>query len=169
MNMLKSLFSGSAAVAALLMLAGCVCSNNRCIDSTPDADPARRVLIGWAKRSIGKEGPVPIHGQFYLRVSQGVYAPVIVQALAVSNREDAVIFVSADMVSVTNIVLQKTIANLKKEAPAIPAEKIILNSTHTHSGPSVRVVPDHYPRQLKVTPGAEMQEFIARQITDAVT
>ena len=168
MKKLKSTVSTWAVAVSVLLLAGCVCSNNRCIDSTPDADPARRVLIGWAKRSIGKEGPVPITGQFYLRVSQGVYALVIVQALAVSNREDAVIFVSADMVSVTNIVLQKTIANLKKEAPAIPAEKIILNSTHTHSGPSANVVPDDYPRQVKVTPSTEMQDFIARQITDAV-
>ena len=60
----------------------------------------KAIKIGWGKRSIAKEGPVPITGQFYLRISQGAFTPVLVSALVIENGSDAVIFASADMVSV---------------------------------------------------------------------
>ncbi len=161
-------FSVTAGMAAMLIFsAGCV-SNQGCGKSCDEAYGGDHLQIGWARRSIAKEGPVPITGQFYLRVAQGQFTPVIAQAMAMTNKKDAVIFVSADMVSVNKAVLEKVCANLKKEAPAIPAEKIIINATHTHAGPSTNVIPEDYPRQVKVTPTSEMQDFIARQITDAV-
>ena len=161
-------FSVTAGMAAMLIFsAGCV-SNQGCGKSCDEAYGGDHLQIGWARRSIAKEGPVPITGQFYLRVAQGQFTPVIAQAMAMTNKKDAVIFVSADMVSVNKAVLEKVCANLKKEAPAIPAEKIIINATHTHADPSTNVIPEDYPRQVKVTPTSEMQDFIARQITDAV-
>ena len=61
---------------------------------TGDASSPDALKIGWAKRSIAKDGPVPITGQFYLRVSQGQFSPVLASALAVSTEKDSVIFVS---------------------------------------------------------------------------
>ena len=61
--------------------------------------------IGWGKRSIAMDGPVPITGQFHLRVSFGAYTDVIVSALVLDNEQDSVIFVSADMVSVPPALL----------------------------------------------------------------
>ena len=86
-----------------------------------------RLKIGWGKRSIALDGPVPICGQFYLRVSAGQYTPVLASALAISNKQDAVIFVTVDMVSFPAEGLKRVQSILKKEAPEIPAEKIILN------------------------------------------
>lgn len=51
----------------------------------------KAIKIGWGKRSIAKEGLVPITGQFYLRVAQGSYTPVLVSALVIENGSDAVI------------------------------------------------------------------------------
>ena len=167
MKMFKYFSVTAGAAAMLIFAAGCV-SNQGCIKTCDEAYGGDHLQIGWARRSIAKEGPVPITGQFYLRVAQGQFTPVIAQAMAMTNKKDAVIFVSADMVSVNKAVLEKVCANLKKEAPAIPAEKIIINATHTHAGPSANVIPEDYPRQVKVTPTSEMQDFIARQITDAV-
>ena len=167
MKMFKYFSVTAGAAAMLIFAAGCV-SNQGCIKTCDKAYGGDHLQIGWARRSIAKEGPVPITGQFYLRVAQGQFTPVIAQAMAMTNKKDAVIFVSADMVSVNKAVLEKVCANLKKEAPAIPAEKIIINATHTHAGPSANVIPEDYPRQVKVTPTSEMQDFIARQITDAV-
>ena len=156
----------AAAVAVLAVSAGCV--NDLCCKSVCDKAVADHLMIGWGKRSIVKDGPVPITGQFYLRVAQGQLTPVITQAMAMTNKNDAVIFVSADMVSVNNAVLKRVHEILKKENPSIPVDKIIVNATHTHAGPSSNQIPDDYPRQIEVTPTSEMREFIARQISDAV-
>ena len=125
--------------------------------------------IGWAKRSIIPDQPVPITGQFHLRVSQGVYTPVIASALVLANNSDAVIFVSVDVVSVRPLVLQFAQDFLKKEAPEIPADNLIINATHTHAGPGNRdVEDDDYPHGVKFMSGNKVAEFIARQIADAV-
>ena len=126
--------------------------------------------IGWAKRSIAPEkGAAPITGQFYLRVAQGQYTPVLTSAVVLENGDDAVIFVSADMVSVTRNVFLKVQSNLAKESPEIPAGKIIVNATHTHAGPSA-YGPEkaEYPNSVDFIPRSEMCDFIARQITEAI-
>ena len=149
-----------AAVAVFMTACASVQTGEK---ASPDA-----LKIGWAKRSIAKDGPVPITGQFYLRISQGQYSPVLASALAVSTEKDSVIFVSVDMPSFSAVTLQKVHAILKKESPEIPAEKIILNSTHTHAGPSSNVIPTDYPRQVKVISSDEMQAWLARQVAEAV-
>ena len=127
----------------------------------------KSIKIGWGKRSIAKEGLVPITGQFYLRVAQGSYTPVLVSALVIENGSDAVIFVSADMVFVQPEMLIAAQEILKKEAPEIPADKIIVNATHTHAGPSINKV-GGYPCKIKFTGHDEMIEFLSRQLADAV-
>ena len=78
-----------AAVAVFMTACASVQTGEK---ASPDA-----LKIGWAKRSIAKDGPVPITGQFYLRISQGQYSPVLTSALAVSTEKDSVIFVSVDI------------------------------------------------------------------------
>ena len=128
----------------------------------------KNIKIGWGKRSVAKSGPVPITGQFYLRVSQGVYTDVLVSALVIENGDDAVIFASADMVSVQPEMLTMAQDILRKEAPEIPVDKIIANATHTHAGPSSNKVSRDYPRKVDFTPTDEMLDFLSRQLADAV-
>ena len=155
-------------LTAITFAAVAVCMTACSTFQTAEADSPNALKIGWAKRSIAKEGPVPITGQFYLRISQGQYTPVLASALAISTQKDSVIFVSLDIVSFSADTLKKVHAILKKEAPGIPVEKIILNASHTHAGPSSNVIPTDYPRQLKVTPTEEMQAWLARQVAEAV-
>ena len=126
------------------------------------------LMIGWGERSIAKEGPFPITGQFSLRISQGQYSPVLASALAVSKGEEAAIFVSVDMVSFHPKALKKVYEFLNAEQPEIPVEKIILNSTHTHAGPSANDIAADYPRRVEVISSSEMQTWIARQVADAI-
>ena len=149
-------------IAAVLgFLTGCA--------TTPSENiPAGNLKIGWGKRSIAMQGPVPITGQMSLRVSQGQFTPVLAQALVLENGSDAVIFVSCDVVSVNPDVVLKAQEILKKEIPGFPAEKLIVNATHTHAGPATNFGEITYPNKMKVTPGREVQAFISRQIADAV-
>ena len=127
-----------------------------------------RLKIGWGKRSIAPEGPVPIAGQFHLRISAGQYTPVLASALAISNKQDAVIFVTVDMVSFPADALKRVQAILKKEAPEIPVEKIILNSTHTHAGPSILSGTEMFSKEVKILPQAKVLAFVTGQIAEAV-
>ena len=129
---------------------------------------AGTLKVGWGKRSIAMPGPVPISGQFHLRVAQGSHTPVETSALVLEDSKDAVIFVSCDVVSVRPPVLMHVREMLKKEIPGFPVEKLIINATHTHAGPSTNDINVNYPNKVKIVPSAEVQKFVARQIADAV-
>ena len=148
------------AAIALSGLTGCA--------TTGETLPAGTLKVGWGRRSIAMPGPVPITGQFHMRVSQGQFTPVLAEALALEDGKDAVIFVSCDVVSVNEKVFHAVRDILKNEAPEIPAEKLIINATHTHAGPSTHDNVINYPNKMKITPGSEVQAFIARRIADAV-
>ncbi|MBO5790893.1 MAG: hypothetical protein J6S54_00300 [Lentisphaeria bacterium] len=128
---------------------------------------AAQLNIGWGKRSLAPEFPVPIPGQFYMRVSLGTYTPVLASAVVLENGEDQVIFVSCDMVSVVPDLLLKVQALLAAEVPEIQGEKLIINATHTHAGPGSLDLGD-YPRSVEMKEGEEVRIFLARQIADAV-
>ena len=66
------------------------------------------VRIGWASRDVSTDQPVGIRGQFHLRLSEGVLDPVTVTALAVATAEDAIIFLSCDMVVVWSFLIGTT-------------------------------------------------------------
>ena len=152
------------AIAAICFFSACK-SFDACDKQASDAG----LKIGWGKRSIAQKGPVPITGQFHLRVSQGEFTPVIASALAISNEKDSVIFVTLDVVSFGADALRDIQALLKKEMPELPVEKIIINSTHTHAGPSARANLKNYPLGgVKVIPSEEVRKFQVRQVSDAI-
>ena len=148
--------------AALFLLPSCA-STQECKKSA-----AGTLKVGWGRRSIAMKGAVPITGQFFMRVAQGEYTPVEASALVLEDSKDAVIFVSCDVVSVNPKVLIAAKELLKKELPAVPVEKIIINATHTHAGPSTGDNVITYPNKVDIVPGEKVQKFIARQIADAV-
>ena len=94
------------------------------------------VKIGWAMRDVSTTEPVNIPGQFHMRISQGIVDPVTVCALVVDNGEDCAIFLSADIVIIRSRLLDKIRARVAALDPAIPVLKILMNATHTHTGPT---------------------------------
>ena len=123
--------------------------------------------IGWGRRSLNPGRPVAITGQFYLRVSLGEYNPVVAEALAIENGNDAAIFVSADMVALRGGILDMVRAKLRAQAPEIPADKLIMNVTHTHAGPSFSNAKPA-ASDLTYMPTDEIKDFLSTQIADAV-
>ena len=128
---------------------------------------ADTIKIGWGRRSLAPDCPVPITGQFHLRVSQGSYTPVFASCLLLENGEDLAAFISCDMVSVAPDVLRKTQEILKREIPGFPVEKLIINATHTHAGPGSEDLGE-YPNKVEMMYGEELRVFLSRQIADAV-
>ncbi len=127
---------------------------------------SKNIQIGWGRRSLVPDRPVAIPGQFHLRISQGMLNPVIVSALAIDSGDDAVIFVSADIVVLRGGILDRVVGKLKADAPEVPADKIVMNATHTHAGPGVT----KYERtaELDMMSPEETIEFVASRIAEAV-
>ena len=125
------------------------------------------LMIGWGRRSINPGRPVAITGQHYLRVSLGEYNPVTANALVMENGRDAVIFVSVDMVSLRGGILDMVRAKLAATKPEIPADKLIMNATHTHAGPSFSSAKPAVAG-MEYMPSAEILDFLSNQIVAAI-
>ena len=161
--MQKMRYFGVLAVLGLLLTAsGCVCGRTE-----KSGSDDKMIKIGWGKRSIAREGNVFIPGQMAARFSLGIYTPVIASALALENNGDAAVFVSVDMVSIRPDLVRRVRELAAKEIKDFPAEKIVINATHTHAGPGDRDLPE-FPGDTGILHGSEMRAYLARQIVDAV-
>ena len=89
------------------------------------------IKIGWSEVSIVPEGKkVRLLGQFYERISDVVETPISVTGLAFESGDDCAVFVSCDLVGVSN----KLISDAKELLPSnFPKDKLIVNAIHTHT------------------------------------
>lgn len=138
--------------------------------------------IGWASRDVSTDQPVSIPGQFHVRISKGVFDPILVTALVIDNGEDMAIFLSADVVVLRNHIVEAVREKVAQRNPEIPVEKIIMNATHTHTGPSIYgdTEPskatgsvtsgiDEIPHEgIEVASNDEYRESFIEQVADAI-
>jgi hypothetical protein len=92
--------------------------------------------IGWASRDVSTTAPINIPGQFHMRISQGIIDPVTVSALAIDNGTDCAIFLSADVVVIRCRLLDDIRSRVAAMDPRVPALKILMSATHTHTAPT---------------------------------
>ena len=94
--------------------------------------------IGWAEGDLTPEGAVLIAGQFYARVSEGIADPITATALALDVGSDHAVMVSCDFVCIADALRDAVRSRVAALCPGLDPMKIILNATHTHTGPEVR-------------------------------
>ena len=127
--------------------------------------------IGWSQKVIAMEGPVAITGQFYQRVSRKIMDPNTLTALVLDSGKEISVMVSWDLVSVDRELLEGVREAVKKKEPAVPAEKILMNATHTHTSPRYMSATgyDYAPAQgVEIIPPATVLSFLIEQASDAV-
>jgi len=139
--------------------------------------------IGWASRDVTTDKPINIPGQFHMRISKGVLDPLMVSTLVVDNGADLVIFLSVDCVVIRSGLLDEVRAGVRERNPEIPAEKILMNATHTHTGAShyadagwasthnntSTALPGEVPRDgVEIASSDEYRHFLAGQAADAI-
>ncbi len=105
----------------------------------------------------------PIDSQFLFgyphvaRFSTGVHDPLFASALYLNDGSRSILFVATDMIFVPKALAARARARIAAET-GVPADRIMLTATHTHSGPSTvkylsneadATVPDPDPRFLK--------------------
>ncbi|MCD6362346.1 MAG: hypothetical protein J7M38_15925 [Armatimonadetes bacterium] len=94
-----------------------------------------KVKIGWAGRDITPRTPVALRGQFNLRIATRVEDPLTLTALAIEADGEQAILVSIDNVGVDSVVLERTREALQERLPDVDPRKVVVNATHTHTGP----------------------------------
>ena len=106
------------------------------------ADP-HDVYIGWAQGDITPSEPVALTGQFYKRISNYVADPLTATALAVetvgpSGQKEQAIMVSCDLIWIRKDIQDRVRQMVASVLTDFDVNKLILNATHTHSGPGFK-------------------------------
>lgn len=131
--------------------------------------------IGWAQADITPEGPCFVAGQFHARISEEVLDPVTANVLVLETDDDAAIFVSCDVVVIPD-ELRDSVRNLLADVDGLDVSKLMINATHSHTGPELRIRPNDGELMAGVFGGVELdaldagvvQPFVARRIAQAV-
>lgn len=93
---------------------------------------------GWAKVEIRSPIDVPLAGYAERKgaASTGVADPCYVRAFAISNQNEKVLLLTADLLAVDHRVAEAVQLNLRDK---LKAERILFSASHTHSGPGAFV------------------------------
>lgn len=98
-----------------------------------------RLYAGWSRVDITPERPVALIGQLHKRVSERVRDPLTATALAIESRgggsSEQAILVSCDVLYIRKSVVERIREVIKARLPGFDADKLVLNATHTHTGP----------------------------------
>lgn len=176
------LFLSAIMIFALILTPGCKVRDEAMESNTGN------LRIGWASSDITPDKPVILHGQFHARISEGIMDQVTATALAMesvkNNSSVKVILVSCDLVFITGDLLNAVRNRLKEAVPELDLQNVILNGTHTHSGPqfaaSREVINEFAPGfaatsdiksvygiELDAMEFSECRDFLAEKIAEA--
>lgn len=99
--------------------------------------------VGWATVSITPDQPVQLAGQFHERVStQETLYPCVATALAIEGVDDSgassqAILLACDLVNVGAEFVEEIRSLAAAQLPDFDGVNLILNATHTHTGPTL--------------------------------
>ena len=133
-----------------------------------------KLYIGWSTKSITPDQPVALAGQFETRISREVKDPITCTALAIETRDknrsiETAMMVSVDVIAIIDALVDKVKSLVGKRLPDFDVNKIVLNATHTHTGPVLYNNPDWlYDIPEDALQPAQYLEFASKQIADAV-
>jgi len=131
-----------------------------------------KLYIGAAEGNITPVLPVALNGQFNLRIAKTAKTPLLANVIALEMREgersvDQAIFVSCDLVGIPVILTEMVRKQVHELVPEIDVKKIILNATHTHTGPVFQSGFYAIPKQ-GVSQPEEYQILFAKRVTEAI-
>ena len=132
---------------------------------------AAQIYIGGASISITPEGPVAVSGQMRTRIAREVESEVTATALALESREgeevlDQAMMVSCDLVLIRAGIPEKVRERIKDRIPDFDTDKLLMNGTHTHTGPVTRL--GQYDIPEDAIQAEEYVEFLCDRVAEAV-
>ena len=102
--------------------------------------PQSVLHAGWATVDVTPEKPVALVGQLHKRISQKVRDPLTATALALEmqmqdGRREQALLISCDLLYIRKTMQDRLRQAVKAQLPDLETEKLLLNATHTHTGP----------------------------------
>lgn len=92
-----------------------------------------KLWIGWHEESLVPKKKVSLAGQFIERISEYVESEISVTAMAVEREEESMILCSADIVNLSEPVLNLARQKLAALTDEIDPMNLIVAATHTHT------------------------------------
>ena len=139
---MKRIFSILLAMALACGLCACSGSQSETAEEKKETTEATTAvpegfLVGFARVDATPDGSVNISGgDSKNRISSGYRDPICVTCVAIGSGEEMVLVYTLDYISADSSYTDAAEA-LITEATGVPAERIIMNTTHTHSGPAI--------------------------------
>lgn len=122
-----------------------------------------QMKIGWAQGNITPQQPVLLRGLFHARISEGVMDPLTATAWALESENEQVILVSCDLIFISDELRDAVRSYVAERLPDFNKMQIILNATHTHTGPELN---RSFDMDLGAMDILQYVDFAARRIAD---
>ncbi|MBQ3865411.1 MAG: hypothetical protein II776_00800, partial [Clostridia bacterium] len=129
-----------------------------------------QVKIGWAKKEVSIDAPVPLAGQLHFRRSRGVHDPLYATALAIDGGagQDGVVMLSCDVIALGTGFIDSVKEKVAAADPTVPVDAIVINATHTHTGGSIVTAKVEAPDGAPILQPAEYRAFFIERAAQAV-
>ncbi|HSI77532.1 MAG TPA: hypothetical protein VK957_16650 [Lunatimonas sp.] len=132
---------------------------------------ASELFIGISTVDITPPLPVSLDGQMRLRVADEVETPLTASVVALENikgtESQISIWVAMELVVITDRLKEMILDAVKQKIPGIDTEKIIINATHTHTGPTTREGNFILPNDI--TTIDETLKFLTEKVVTAIS
>lgn len=129
--------------------------------------------VGYSRRDMTPEMSVPLagYGNTHTRMSQGWYSRLYATCIAITDeREETVLLITIDQIRCNQNWTDATRASIT-QATGIPAQRIMICATHTHSGPDIAagITEEHpyYAQYIQSITDAAVQALEDRAATKA--
>ncbi len=97
---------------------------------------SQRIRVGWAESDITPTRfPVALAGFFYARICESIKDPLKATVCAIEVGGEQLVFVTCDLIDIPDVLRDSVRAQLAISCPEIQPLKVIINATHTHTGP----------------------------------
>lgn len=131
---------GSFMLAFVLILSLVACQNSQTTpQTTAQPLPPSKLQAGFGRVDVTPDYSVPMagYGTYTARMSQDVRDPVYVTCIAVSNEDTTILMYTIDVINVNAGTLAEEYRQAATDATGIPADRIFMGGTHTHSSGGV--------------------------------
>jgi neutral ceramidase len=156
-----------------IVAAGCLASSTNAATPPAKSKAANREFrAGAALLDVTPELGSLIVGGFNPIPARHIHDPLYARALVLDDGAHRIAFVVCDNVAITREAIDAAKEIIERQSK-LPGSRVMVSSTHTHSGPSARpetsIPSDKIPTAATApVPLTPYQAFIARRIADAV-
>ncbi len=92
--------------------------------------------VGFGSRVINGEFGMPIDGYFVPRFVRGVLDDIEAEALYLSLGEERAVIISCEVAGVDSVTVKEIAATVER-ATGVPAERVFVSATHSHTSPMI--------------------------------